>query len=208
MPTPRRRLTRAEAQARTRDQLLAAAREVFAHHGYDGASVDAIAAHAGFSKGAVYSNFAGKESIFLALLEIHTRDELAWFAEQLAASARIDDALERLRTAWAAREADVDWGLLCLEFRLRAGRDPRFAAQVEELHAGQRRAFGGLISQLFARAGVRPPADPEELAMACMGVVQGLSLERATATTPLRPDLAGDSVVLILRGLIAVGTPA
>jgi hypothetical protein len=61
--------SRAEKKAETRQRLLDAAGRVFARRSFHGASVDEIAEEAGFSKGAVYSNFASKEDLFLALLE-------------------------------------------------------------------------------------------------------------------------------------------
>jgi len=63
------RLTRAEQGERNRGLVLAAARRVFLERGYAGATLDAIAEEAGFSKGVVYSQFAGKPDLFLALLE-------------------------------------------------------------------------------------------------------------------------------------------
>src|ERR1700739_1186795 len=63
------RLTREQSKAKTRQRLLVAARTVFARRGYHGASVEEIAAAAGFSTGALYSNFDGKEDLFLALME-------------------------------------------------------------------------------------------------------------------------------------------
>ena len=65
---PRRRLTQAEAKERTRQQLLAAAARVFAQKGFAGASLEEIAEAAGYSTGAVYYNFAGKEELFLELI--------------------------------------------------------------------------------------------------------------------------------------------
>ena len=64
----RQRLTRAEAKARTRQQLLDAAARTFARKGYAGASVEEIAESAGYSTGALYSNFASKEQLFLELM--------------------------------------------------------------------------------------------------------------------------------------------
>src|SRR5258705_2961093 len=55
-----KRLTRAEQQTVTRERLLAAAEQVIARHGYGGASIDLITAEAGYSKGAIYSNFKSK----------------------------------------------------------------------------------------------------------------------------------------------------
>jgi len=65
------RLSRPQQQAVTRERLLATAESVFSRLGYGGASVDLIAAEAGYSKGAVYSNFPNKEAIFLELLRLY-----------------------------------------------------------------------------------------------------------------------------------------
>ncbi len=62
------RLTRAQQQKRTRAAVLAAAVEEFAEHGYAEAKVDRIAARAELTRGAVYSNFPSKRSLYLAVL--------------------------------------------------------------------------------------------------------------------------------------------
>ena len=80
------RLTRAEQGERNRGLVLAAARRVFLERGYAGATLEAIAEEAGFSKGVVYSQFAGKPDLFLALLEARIAER----AEQNA----------RVRPAW------------------------------------------------------------------------------------------------------------
>ena len=59
------RLTRKERQTQTREALLASATSVLAEKGLHSASIDDIAAHAGFTKGAFYANFASKEALFL-----------------------------------------------------------------------------------------------------------------------------------------------
>src|SRR3954452_24654908 len=82
MSAKRKRETRAEKQARTRADLLAAATVVFARRGYHGASVEEIAEEAGYSHGAVYSNFDGKADLFLAVFE----DYMAERARELAAT--------------------------------------------------------------------------------------------------------------------------
>src|SRR5262245_59651172 len=76
------RETRAERQARTRAELIATAATVFAQRGYDGASVGEIAERAGYSHGAIYSNFTGKADLFLAVFE----DYMAERARELAAT--------------------------------------------------------------------------------------------------------------------------
>src|ERR1700756_1232799 len=68
-PASPARMTREQRRAQTRERLLAAARSVFARSGYHGASVEEVASEAGFSTGALYSNFEGKEDLSLALME-------------------------------------------------------------------------------------------------------------------------------------------
>src|SRR5271165_4839786 len=63
------RMTREQSRANTRERLMRAARSVFARSGFHGAAVEEIASEAGFSTGALYSNFNGKEDLFLALME-------------------------------------------------------------------------------------------------------------------------------------------
>src|SRR5207247_11276130 len=82
---PRKRLTRQESQARTRTLLLEVATAEFLAHGYTGTSLERVAELAGFSKGAVYGNFAGKEELSLAVLENHYFSYLQKFVADFAA---------------------------------------------------------------------------------------------------------------------------
>jgi TetR/AcrR family transcriptional regulator, transcriptional repressor of aconitase len=65
---PRKRLTREESQAQTRAKLMAVGREHFLRYGLGGAVAEKIAEDAGYSRGALYSNFDGKEDLFLAVI--------------------------------------------------------------------------------------------------------------------------------------------
>src|ERR671914_602702 len=64
-----RERVRRQPRAQTREELLDAAARVFARRGLDGATVEAVSEEAGFSTGAVYSNFESKEELFLSLYE-------------------------------------------------------------------------------------------------------------------------------------------
>ena len=75
------RMTREESKANTRERLLAAARSAFASSGFHGASVEEIASRAGFSTGALYSNFDGKEDLFLVLMEREIEEHAREIAE-------------------------------------------------------------------------------------------------------------------------------
>ena len=77
-------MTREQSRANTRERLLRAARSVFARSGFHGASVEEIASEAGFSTGALYSNFSGKEDLFLVLME----REIDEYAREIADAVR------------------------------------------------------------------------------------------------------------------------
>ncbi|HZQ26202.1 MAG TPA: helix-turn-helix domain-containing protein [Acidimicrobiales bacterium] len=66
--TPARR-TQAERSALTRAALLGAARSLFAERGYSGAGREEIAERAGMTRGALYHHFAGKQELFVAVVE-------------------------------------------------------------------------------------------------------------------------------------------
>src|ERR1700685_2397077 len=81
------RMTREQSKAHTRTRLLDAARSVFARGGFHGASVEEIASEAGVSTGALYSNFDGKEDLFLALMEREISEHAREIAEAVGARA-------------------------------------------------------------------------------------------------------------------------
>src|SRR4030081_3172141 len=87
----RKRMTQTERRQETREQLLAAAARVFAARGFHATSLDAIAEEAGFSRGAVYYNFADKEELFLELLD-----------------RRCAERAQDLRAVFAGTEHDVE----------------------------------------------------------------------------------------------------
>src|SRR5687767_9040136 len=96
MPT---RMSRAEQVERNRALVLDAAREVFIARGYAGATLEAIAEEAGFSKGVVYSQFAGKPDLFLSLLEHRIDERAATNAELARGAAGMAGLVQLLRSA-------------------------------------------------------------------------------------------------------------
>ena len=112
------RLTRAESHAQTRERLLVAARQVVARHGFGGASVDMIAAEAGYSKGAIYSNFDTKEAI---LLERYAEEQIRDFKTIM----KLDPSAARdaIKLWLDTMNADVDWDVVTMELQLHARRN-------------------------------------------------------------------------------------
>jgi AcrR family transcriptional regulator len=110
------RMTRAESQAQTRSQLIATARQMFFSDGYHPTSLEKVADAAGYSKGAVYSNFRNKDELCTAVLD-EIRAER--FAEVIGLVSQ-PDRFEAIRD-WAQRViGDPGWTPLEAEFALHA----------------------------------------------------------------------------------------
>src|SRR6266545_6507235 len=94
------RLTRAESQARTRDQLIATATELFLRDGYAATSLEKVADEAGYSKGAVYSNFRNKDELCLAVVDAIRADQAHRMAVALDGAETLEDMLTAFQR-WA-----------------------------------------------------------------------------------------------------------
>src|SRR5580692_10176637 len=111
------RMTREQSRANTRDRLLAAARSVFARSGFHGASVEEIASEAGFSTGALYSNFESKEDLFLVLMEAEIEAHASEISEAVRAKASVAERATGGARQWMAMiEREPESLLLFMEF--------------------------------------------------------------------------------------------
>lgn len=173
------RLTRAEQTERNRALLLSAARRVFLERGYHGASVEQIAEEAGFSTGAVYSRFDGKADLFLTLLEARI-EERACGNERAVVGVSADQGIERLlEHAASVDRAEPEWGLLVIEFRVHAARDPELRRRYAALHARTVAGMERAITTVYVRTGQTPPLPPAALAQLVVAVGAGARLEQA-----------------------------
>ena len=140
---PRTRPTRGEV----RDRILDAASKVFAAEGFAGATIDAIGQAAGFTKGAVYSNFGSKDELFLALLdrEFELRGEqIATTLESGGDTAAAAQALSR--SVLDSVHDHADYYVLFVEYWLRAVRDPAAARAPDRTPSRRRRRPGATTS--------------------------------------------------------------
>jgi AcrR family transcriptional regulator len=177
--TRRPRLNRAQQQAATRAALIDAAARVFAERGFAGASVEAIAEEAGYTRGAFYSNFGSKEELFADLLQEQVYSRYREMAER---SARGTERLtmrelgERLAGIQAQRGGPSLFRLW-LELIAHAGRDSRFRKLAARFWRGNRRRSAEAIAAGFEAAGQAPPLDPKLLATAMIALDIGLAIQ-------------------------------
>ena len=189
----RKRISRAEKVSRNREQLLAAARKVFLGGGYAAASLDAIAQEAGFSKGVVYSQFESKADLFLALLERRI-DERAAENEAIAKRQSGAQGLATLiRAAREDQEGEMAWGLLLLEFRLQAARDPQLNLRYAAMHERTIEALTATIERLAP-----DEKSPRTVALLVLALGSGRLLERACDPRALSGTIADRAFARVL----------
>lgn len=173
------RLNRAERRERTRDDIVAAAYRVFLRDGFHGATLDNIAEEAGYTKGAVYSNFDGKDALFLALLDAQFEARLAPFLEGIGRAETLDDALRsNARLMAETASSEPLWAPLLVEFWTHASRDAALRAEAARRHDRVLDAVGDAITRAAERFGVTWSREPRELVRSASAFARGMALER------------------------------
>jgi AcrR family transcriptional regulator len=200
-------VSRAEAKAATRERLLHAAEQVFARKGFAGASVEEIAETAGYSIGALYSNFDSKEQLFLELLSARrARRAGSVVATLRAAVAEHRDPLEALPGALMAfADRDADAAALQAEFWLYAVRNPQARAALAAQTATQLDALEELITEVLARDPAAGATPPREVTVAVFALVQGLIRQRRIDPDRVPDELFTQALRWILTGVRADG---
>jgi AcrR family transcriptional regulator len=196
---------RASQQARTRAQLLAAAASVFAARGYGRATLDEVADAAGFSKGAVYSNFASKEELFVELL----RSEGARLVDAFAGAAEATDPVDAMRSVYAGADASArrsTW-TLWTELTLFALRSPPLRAELAAGSAALHALVVDLVERQCADAGVEPPLPVDVLARMYQALFQGLWQQQVVEPGAVDDTVFPQAVLFVRQAVEALGTP-
>lgn len=197
-----RRLSRAEQREKTRHCLVEAAAKVFSRRGYEKASVDEVAEEAGFTKGAVYSNFKGKEDLFLATIDQH-------FDRRLQSVKRVMEEDQEEGKAHAAGmdfmdqlNADPEYFALFFEFWAYAQRNPavkrKFQPRVER--------FRLALAELFeakSELGMPLTLPAEQLAAMVIAMAAGVARERELDPKAVPDDMYARMLELFFGGMLA-----
>lgn len=195
------RLTREQSKAQTRQRLLSAARTVFARRGYHGASVEEIAAEAGFSTGALYSNFDGKESLFLALMDHEVDAYCAEIAAEVDGVASIADrARDGARHWMEIVEREPEMLMLFIEFWAYAARDAGVRERVASSFARARAVLTKLISDGAREFDLQLEMPAEHLAIAIDALADGIARQKLADPAAVPDDLMGRVISLLLAG--------
>lgn len=171
--------TRAERQAQTREALIAVARELFLRDGFAATSLDRVAVEAGFSKGAVYSNFSGKEELGLAVLDDLHSEQVSAAAAAMEGKVTLDETLDAL-VRWAREHlGQPKWTALEVEFASIARHNRFVAEQIAARHAVVREAIAHLVRKGVADLGVEPALPADQIATIVLSLSIGLGAQRS-----------------------------
>jgi uncharacterized protein (TIGR03086 family) len=186
-------LTPERRRAMTRQHLLDASAIVFAKRGFHAATIDEIASYAGFTKGAVYSNFKSKDDLFLALLDQRVSREHALMSEALSRApdenstpiAEVEQRLQMGSAYW-----DDDFTTLYLEFVLYARRNPEAREKLVAQMQREAAAEEELIGHEYTVVGNAPPYPIKPLATVTGSLFIGLQLRRL-----IEPDAVNQETI-------------
>lgn len=190
-------------RADVRARILAAAREAFLRDGYQRANLGEIAATAGFSKGAVYSNFGGKADLFTAVINEHTStliNTALTSSERLVAAATDPAAIDQVAADVADTVvANAPSLTMLMEFRSLAAGDPELAAVYTRLRTEQRQ---NLLADLRRRTAGTAATIDEPAAALILSLVQSLSAEHAVAPDAMPGTLIKDTIRIAIKGIL------
>ncbi len=200
---------REEQRALTRTRLLEASRRVFARRGFHGASLAEIAHEAGATTGAIYSNFDGKEDLFLALFEEHVASQNRKYREIFNRGRSVEERSRGGADDWMAYLHDEpDSFPLMIEFWSYAVRDPKLRRRYATRLAAFRQTFAELIERGAADLGVEvPPGFAERMGIVINALGNGLALEKLADPDAVPDELLGSTIALIFEALLAQYRP-
>lgn len=195
------RLTRAETKALTRVRILEAARVVFPRDGYHRASLDRVAAEAGFTKGAVYSAFASKADLFLALLAERAASRRADAVRAAQDATTAEEFVARVAGDMArSTSGERAWWAVVIEFMTVVGRDPELQRRYAEHHDATRDLLAAELGAWAERTGRAFAMDTHAMATAALALTNGLTLEALLAPANVPDTLYVDAHLALLKG--------
>lgn len=198
VPQAPARMTREQSKANTRERLLAAARSAFASSGFHGASVDEIASRAGFSTGALYSNFDGKEDLFLVLME----REIEEHSREIARAVNVRHSVAERATGGAQQwmtmiEREPELLLLFTEFWAYGVRDAEVRPKVAARFAQVRRMLTRLIEDGVREFELELEIPAEQLAIAIDALADGIARQKLADPSAVPDELMGKVLAML-----------
>ncbi|MEV0077615.1 TetR/AcrR family transcriptional regulator [Nocardia neocaledoniensis] len=190
-------MTRKESHALTRERLIETAKRLFLSDGYNVTSLDKVAAEAGFSKGAVYSNFATKHELGLAVIDVVHVERAQSLSEAVMGHDAMDARIEAF-ARWADENiGDVGWTALEVEFATSTRHLPEVRTELAARRRSMTALLGSLVQVQADEMGFELPIPAEDAALQLLSLGIGLGVQRA-----IDPEMPVRALVDMLRGLV------
>ncbi|MFY9586472.1 MAG: TetR/AcrR family transcriptional regulator [Actinomycetota bacterium] len=199
---PVERLTPERRRGMTREALVEAAADVFARRGFQAASLDEIAESAGFTRGAIYSNFGGKEELLIAVLDVYTERQLREFGAAIdsVSEGTGEEQSAAAAAVWSHTRRDLNITLLSLEMRLYALRNPDFRKRLAIAERRQQGRIAEFIAHVAGTEGRQLRIEPADLAEILRAFSDGLG---QLATLDEERSDEYDRIAMTFFGMIA-----
>jgi AcrR family transcriptional regulator len=204
----RTRAARAEGR-QAREELLTAALHVFARRGYEQAGVDEIAAEAGYSKGALYWHFSGKEELLATLLDERIDAPARELVALLQSAPPDRDMSVEAARAFARRLREQrEAVLLDREYWSLAIRDATLRARYVARQTDLRRALAAAMQARMRHLGTPDlPMGAEQVARIVMSIIGGLAVDELIEPGSVDPDLLAETLAVLYAGLLSRAEP-
>jgi len=171
----------------TRDKLFEAAARVFEEQGIGGASIEAIAAAAGFTRGAFYSNFASKDELIIAMLEDHVAQSIRRSLDLLAKHQNLDDFLDAFKRMDRSQQDPLGRSpLLHMEMILFVARAEKRRPELAKRLRARRKLIADIVETTLKDSGRPASVNPAWTAAVVLALDDGFRLHRLIdpETTP------------------------
>ncbi|MDH6193748.1 AcrR family transcriptional regulator [Mycobacterium frederiksbergense] len=195
------RLTRAENQARTRAALLDAAAHTCARKGYAAASVDEIAAAAGYSVGAVYSNFSSKEQLFSELMAERALGRIGQVVQTISEDADGGPLKALGRVLVEIADNDIEFEAIQGEFWLHAVRNPDAMQILQDRSARTLASLRDILASALESYNVDDSVSPDAFAVVVLALFQGLIRQRRIDPDRVPDELFAQALAWQLAGM-------
>jgi len=186
----------------TRQRLFEAAAAAFAEHGISGASVEAIAAAGGLTRGAFYSNFAGKDELITAMLADHVEQTARRHLELLARHRDPETFVAALMAVDRSEQDPLGRSpLLHLELILHTARAAARRPELTEFLQARRRLIVDIVKGTELAGELAAAVDPEQVAAMLLAMEDGFRLHRLIDPAGTPPDSFVQAVSFLQRAL-------
>lgn len=185
---------------RTRAALVAATLELIAEKGFAAASLEEIAARAGMTKGAIYSNFRSKGDLLLDAMQVRGFSLGTSLPPEASLRARLDEMAEGI-VHMVVRARDE--ARLLVEFQLYALGDADLREEIARMYAA---VFAGGAAFFDGMDGVKPGVSPRHLAVTIQSMVLGLTMQSIMSPDDVTPEAIRAALDALADGVVAPGT--